>query len=540
VLFAPSSASDRVTAVSADRGVMTVTGLTKGSCGAPPVRLGAPGHELGVPQELLGRLFVPDYTDHAVYIVDLGTNRLVAKSDVITKGGRFDLEPRGEFVFYNDATSEDAGVIRLDGRVTRVKKYNPDAPGAGLPSPRPESPSPPSSTPPPRPKPHVPQVAIALSAASVAVDHPVTLRVVATRGQVRAVRWDFGDGTSAAGIQVEHSWRAAGAYPVYATTTLEWDAVVVPEAMVQVTATPTASPSGSSTPTPTGTATSTPPPAGPTVSITASDTTPTAGDAVAFQLTVSGGTARDAYWDFGDTTTTHGLTSSHAWAHEGRYQVFAEVTFADGSKVAAKPIDLIVVAAPTASIEASTTTPLSGQTVDFHLVTSGGTPQTADWTFGTVSRRGLAPSYSWSDPGTYRVTAEVIFANGRHAVAPALTIKVTPACTSELAGHWTNVTTTGGVTKTDIFSSCSGYTQNFSVHVWGACHPSDCDWGTVGATKQSDSQLTAFYDPGFAEENVTLTYDRSSGLLTVTVFTHFTDDSGRADYTSTDTLSRTS
>src|SRR5262245_6244182 len=36
------------------------------------------------------------------------------------------------------------------------------------------------------------------------------------------------------------------------------------------------------------------------------------------------------------------------------------------------------------------------------------------------------------------------------------------------------------------------------VHVWGACSPTNCDWGEVGAQRLSSGHIFATYDQGFA------------------------------------------
>ena len=68
------------------------------------------------------------------------------------------------------------------------------------------------------------------------------------------------------------------------------------------------------------------------------------------------------------------------------------------------------------------------------------------------------------------------------------------------------------------------------VHVYGKCHPSDCDWGEVGASRLGGGHIYAFYNQGFARRYV---YAKMSayrpGQLWVYTWTDFTDP-GRADY----------
>jgi hypothetical protein len=68
------------------------------------------------------------------------------------------------------------------------------------------------------------------------------------------------------------------------------------------------------------------------------------------------------------------------------------------------------------------------------------------------------------------------------------------------------------------------------IHVFGKCHPTDCDWGEVGAQKLNSGHVYGFYDQGFAKRYV---YAQMSqyrpGQLWVFIRTDFTDPN-RPDY----------
>ncbi len=68
------------------------------------------------------------------------------------------------------------------------------------------------------------------------------------------------------------------------------------------------------------------------------------------------------------------------------------------------------------------------------------------------------------------------------------------------------------------------------VHIFGKCHPTDCDWGEVGAQEISSGQIYAIYDQGFAKRYV---YAKMSqyrpGQLWVYTWTNFKDPN-RPDY----------
>ena len=117
-------------------------------------------------------------------------------------------------------------------------------------------------------------------------------------------------------------------------------------------------------------------------------------------------------------------------------------------------------------------------------------------------------------------------------------------------GTWFNIdATTRGITKIDVGFTCNdqilcGIDANgnvtcstpgapFHVHLWGKCHPTDCDWGTVDGNEHyvgSVRWVYSFYDHGFAKRYV---YIKPSvlhpGMLYLWMYTNFTDPS-RTDY----------
>jgi chitodextrinase len=427
VRLAPSSAARQVVAVSGSRGLVLLARLPDGGCDAR-VELGVRDHALGVPRELAGRLFVPDYTDGVVHVVDLARRTVIARADLRTGRAEFALQPQGRFVFYNDPASARAGVIRLDGQVTAVRKYDPESPGGRTPSLPPSLPPPP----PERPSPGRAdaQVRIAVSADVVEVGREVTLTVLERSGAVvRGAQWDLGDGSTADGPLVRHRWSAAGEYTVSAVATLGSGATVRPQATIRVTDHPAPPPppfpapptAGPPEPVPTA------PAPGTTVSITASTTTPVAGRAVEFGLRSADGTQpTGATWGFGDGTTDTGTAPTHTWSSEGTYGVTADAVLPDGTRVAATPLTVTVTPRPTARIVASSQRAAVDEIVQFRLDANSGTPESAAWTFGDGQGSGaLSPSHAWAASGDYRVTAEVTFTDGTAVTAPPVAITVT-------------------------------------------------------------------------------------------------------------------
>jgi hypothetical protein len=131
-------------------------------------------------------------------------------------------------------------------------------------------------------------------------------------------------------------------------------------------------------------------------------------------------------------------------------------------------------------------------------------------------------------------------------LAFAMTFSLSVACAQigELVGEWKNVNTnTPALTKLVITDS----QNDASIHVWGRCHPEDCDWGTAlgylyGRTVRDSlataaHAISAFYRTNFSE-TVVIVHLISPGRLQVETMTRFTDSSGRTSYSQVDTFSR--
>lgn len=101
-----------------------------------------------------------------------------------------------------------------------------------------------------------------------------------------------------------------------------------------------------------------------------------------------------------------------------------------------------------------------------------------------------------------------------------------------LTGNWKNVDAhTRGIVRLMINPAKTG----INVHLYGACHPTPCDWGAVpgmtyapDVTSKSAVAFTAHYRMDFKETFVTGNLNR--GTLTLELFTHFKDKSSRSDY----------
>ena len=104
---------------------------------------------------------------------------------------------------------------------------------------------------------------------------------------------------------------------------------------------------------------------------------------------------------------------------------------------------------------------------------------------------------------------------------------VDPAAVEHFIGTWLNEDPTS-MPKAAIRVDAG----TLYVHMWGACVPSYCDWGetTTPVSDAYDNDLSVVWNQSFAITTQSISY-LSSGKLAVRSQTHFTDNSGRADYT---------
>lgn len=134
------------------------------------------------------------------------------------------------------------------------------------------------------------------------------------------------------------------------------------------------------------------------------------------------------------------------------------------------------------------------------------------------------------------LVAAAILLLGLAAAPPAVAL----CAAQEEDGQWVNADhNTRSITRINLRFVCQDQILNgqlhppgppWYMHLFGACSPSDCDWGEVGAQRLSSGHIYGTYDQGFARRYV---YARMSqyrpGQLWVYLYTDFTDP-GRPDY----------
>lgn len=222
------------------------------------------------------------------------------------------------------------------------------------------------------------------SASRVEVGQPVTFTDRST-GNPQQLEWDFGDGITATGSEVEHSWDRAGTYLVTLTAT---------------------NPLGSDTSAP-AEITVYDRVEKPTAVISASATTAAVNQTITF-TSRSSGNPTVLRWDFGGVEKV-GETVTHSWPQPGRYTVRLHVENSAGSDD--DTVEVVVeprVVRPEARIRVSATTVEVGTPVRFTSL-SINEPRTLTWHWGdgnapeTVPAATLTVTHTFQAAGTYAV-----------------------------------------------------------------------------------------------------------------------------------------
>ncbi len=260
--------------------------------------------------------------------------------------------------------------------------------------------------------------------------------------------WAFGDGGTATGQAVSHTYANDGSYTATLTVTDARGASASSSAAVTVRDVgPTANPGG--------------PYAG------------TAGTAVSFSGSASDPSPADTAggftyaWAFGDGGTAAGQSASHTYAAAGTYTVTLTVTEADGDHASATTT--ITVRAPAGSLAASAGPSRSaseGQAVTFQGTASGGSsPYSYAWNFGdgTTASGTPTPSHTYQDNGSYTATLTVTDAAGRTSSSTTTAAISNVAPTANANGPYsgvagTAVNFTGSATDPSPADTQAGFT----------------------------------------------------------------------------------
>jgi hypothetical protein len=125
--------------------------------------------------------------------------------------------------------------------------------------------------------------------------------------------------------------------------------------------------------------------------------------------------------------------------------------------------------------------------------------------------------------------------------------------TPPMAGNWRNInSSTSAMTRVvvdftcndvilcPIGGPCTGGDSYYSMHPFGKCSPTDCDWGRLRAYDMGDGWIRSIYNFGFKTSYIWLKTYSYYGLtyLRVWVYNDFTPADGRTDYTTDEWMLR--
>lgn len=233
-------------------------------------------------------------------------------------------------------------------------------------------------------------------------------------GQITKYEWDFGDGSTGAGVTVSHTYTVAKNYDVFLTVTDNKGATDKTGVTVAVSVVPNEPPRATFTFTP---------------------TSPTVNQPVQFDATASfdpDGSLTQYSWDFGDGGTDQGAKVNHIYNAAGSYKVTLKVTDNRGAMGSQQQTVTVVSEQankpPVASFTFSPAAPKVNQTVQFDASASkdpdGQITQYA-WNFGDgATGTGAKFSHAYAQVGNYTVTLTVTDNKGATA-STSQTVPVT-------------------------------------------------------------------------------------------------------------------
>lgn len=102
---------------------------------------GLDGHDLGTPEALGTRVYVPDDTTGRLVVFDAASGRMLNQVTVSGKAGRLSVFLNDGLLWANDATGSTAVCVDATGAVHTISKYAPGLPGGPAPSVVPPAPT---------------------------------------------------------------------------------------------------------------------------------------------------------------------------------------------------------------------------------------------------------------------------------------------------------------------------------------------------------------------------------------------------------------
>ena len=291
--------------------------------------------------------------------------------------------------------------------------------------------------------------------------------------------WSFGDGTSANGVSVAHSYASAGQYSVTLTQTNADGSSGSTTHGLQAVANvaPTASFVTAGT--------------GPQINFDASNSSDTDGSIASYD------------WSFGDGSRSSGATAQHTYSVSGTYPVTLTTTDDDGASASStQSVNVHVNVAPIANF--TTTTRKLLASFDGSLSSdSDGSVASYAWNFGDgTTGNGVSPTHLYTAAGNYPVVLTVTdneHASGVVSNQVTTVANVAPVAKSSVSVRKLAVSV-DAAGSSDSDGSVVGYTWNFGD----------------GATATGPSAQHAYTSAGNYNVTLTVTDDDAATGTTVT------------------------
>ncbi len=263
-----------------------------------------------------------------------------------------------------------------------------------------------------------------------AAGEPITLTGSATGTLPIAYSWNLGDGITATGSIVTHSYAAAGNYTVTLVAANACGVAAVTHTLVVI---PACDPVSS-------------------VDFSWTPPTPRIGEAITLTGSATGTLPISYSWDLGDGATATGAVITHSYAAAGRYTVTLVAVNACGTASVAHVIEVVVGCLPPGGVGFSWAplTPTVGVTVTMYasLITGTGPLNYAwDWGDGAIGS-GNPADHVFAAPGSYIVLLTVSNGCGEATVSHTVVVSAACAPVDQPAFSWAPLTPTVGVTVT--------------------------------------------------------------------------------------------
>jgi PKD repeat protein len=277
------------------------------------------------------------------------------------------------------------------------------------------------------------------SATTVYTNETITFNASASYdpdGFIVSYSWNFGDGTNATGVAVNHAYSDNGTYTVTLTVIDDNGATSTAASIKTVLNRP------------------------PVALFTESAETVYTGVVISFDASDShdsDGTIVSYLWDFGDGTNATGVTVGHGYADDGTYTVTLTVTDDDGATAIAIATKTILNRSPTASFTSSATMVYTGVVIHFDASGSSdpdGIIVSYFWDFGDGTNvTGVTVDHAYTNDGTYVVTLTVTDDDG----ATGITTQTMKVLNRSPAASFTESPETVYTNETITFDASGSY-----------------------------------------------------------------------------------